>query len=508
MLRKVLYIIIDILVLCFSFLFFIWIKPASKRVYLPNYIVPFLVLVGIWIIVSFVAGKYNFSSYRRARKVFLSVWGTNIAIAGIASLLMVIFYMTSYSRLIVFGTIVSTTVFETILAFITISVFKAGTYDVVSSNVLRKPITLREDQPSDEKSFVHSKKQLPPLGISQSIIDLAGINVLNFIQDFVDLSLGNTSILATTTKFNVENLADNVYHNIVNLNRVNDIRRINKFFESVNRKMPESGIYICCAQTYQTRKKMILKRFPKLLGGGVYFFDFIINRVFPKIWGFKTIYFWLIIGRNRVISRAEVLGRLVSCGFEIVDYKRYNNKIYIASKKVSEPAYDQNPTYGPLIKMSRVGKNGKIIKVYKIRTMHPYSEYLQGYVFEKYDLDTGGKFNNDFSITTVGKIMRKLWIDELPMILNVLKGEMKIVGVRPLSKHYFSLYSKELQEKRILHKPGLVPPFYVDKPDTLEEIMASEMKYLEAYERNPFATDLQYFFKSFYNILFKKYRSA
>ena len=42
--------------------------------------------------------------------------------------------------------------------------------------------------------------------------------------------------------------------------------------------------------------------------------------------------------------------------------------------------FDNNPTYGPFIKLNRVGKNGKIIKVYKLRTMHPYSEYLQKFV--------------------------------------------------------------------------------------------------------------------------------
>ncbi len=46
------------------------------------------------------------------------------------------------------------------------------------------------------------------------------------------------------------------------------------------------------------------------------------------------------------------------------------------------------------------------------------------------------------------KIMRKFWLDEFPMFINVFKGEMKLVGVRPLSRHYFSLYSDELKEKK------------------------------------------------------------
>ena len=104
--------------------------------------------------------------------------------------------------------------------------------------------------------------------------------------------------------------------------------------------------------------------------------------------------------------------------------------------------------------------------------------------------------------------MRRFWLDEMPMLYNWLKGEMKLVGVRPLSRHYFSLYSKELQEKRIRHKPGLIPPYYADMPETLEEIQTSELKYLDAYEKKPFKTDWIYFWKALYNIIFKHARSS
>ena len=103
--------------------------------------------------------------------------------------------------------------------------------------------------------------------------------------------------------------------------------------------------------------------------------------------------------------------------------------------------------------------------------------------------------------------MRKFWLDELPMIINLLKGDMKIVGVRPLSKQYFNLYSDEMKEKRLRYKPGLVPPFYVDMPKTLEEIMESENRYLDAYSKNPVWVDIRYFFMAFYNIIFRRARS-
>ena len=166
-----------------------------------------------------------------------------------------------------------------------------------------------------------------------------------------------------------------------------------------------------------------------------------------------------------------------------------------------------NPTYGPFVKLKRIGKGGKFIKVYKLRTMHPYSEYLQDYMHIVHPLEEGGKFKNDFRISTAGKIFRTFWLDELPMLINLFRGEMKIFGVRPLSQQYFNLYSEELRQKRIRFKPGLIPPFYADMPKTLEEIQASEMRYLEAYEKHPFKTDFVYFWKALYNIFFKKARS-
>jgi lipopolysaccharide/colanic/teichoic acid biosynthesis glycosyltransferase len=105
--------------------------------------------------------------------------------------------------------------------------------------------------------------------------------------------------------------------------------------------------------------------------------------------------------------------------------------------------------------------------------------------------------------------MRKYWIDELPMLLNLLKGNMKLVGVRPISQHYFSLYCTKLQEQRTRHKPGLLPPFYADLPKTLDEIQASEMRYLTMCEqKGTLITDFIYFWKICWTIIFKRARSS
>lgn len=92
----------------------------------------------------------------------------------------------------------------------------------------------------------------------------------------------------------------------------------------------------------------------------------------------------------------------------------------------------------------RVGKNGKTFRIFKFRSMRP-------------DCEGKGKWNvgdNDNRITKVGHFLRKTKLDELPQLLNVIKGEMSLVGPRPELKYYVDLYNEE--EKAILDlKPGI-----------------------------------------------------
>ena len=294
---------------------------------------------------------------------------------------------------------------------------------------------------------------------------------------------------------------------IASIHRINDLPRVNKFFEKANICLNYGDYLLICLETKDSRRMRILNKFPRIISKPYYFLDFILKRVLPKWSVTKKIYFWITKGNNRVISLTEGLGRLVSCGFKIVGYQRIGYLTYIVSKKNSEPIYDMEPTYGLLVRLKRIGKGGKLFTVYKMRTMYPYSEYLQDFVFIKNNLQVGGKIKDDFRITSWGKLFRKLWIDELPMFINYFKGQMKFVGVRPLSRHYYSLYPEDLQELRITVKPGLIPPFYADLPQTLPEIIESERVYLESYRKNPIRTDIRYFFKAMNNIFIKKARS-
>ena len=341
----------------------------------------------------------------------------------------------------------------------------------------------------------------------QLILQEIGNEAFDLISEYIDFESEKTAIQETIAIFEVDYLEDNYYDQYINLQRINDIKRINRYFESVNSKLPVRGLFIGNVETYVLRKQRIRKKFFFPLNRIYYFLDYLFTRVFPKFSITKSFYFFITGGKNRVMSRAETLGRLYSCGFKVIKEKFIGDSLYFIAEKTKNPIKGETPSYGPIFKMKRTGKSGKIIYCYKFRTMHPYSEYLQEYIYERNQLQEGGKFSDDFRVHTMGKFFRKFWIDELPMIYNLLKGDIKIVGVRPLSEQYFGLYPEDFKNRRLNYKPGLVPPFYVDLPNTLDEIIRSEMKYFEAYDAHPLRTDIKYFFNALYNIFFKNARS-
>lgn len=292
------------------------------------------------------------------------------------------------------------------------------------------------------------------------------------------------------------------------LNRINDIRFINKHFEKINAALNVGDYYVGCVQTLENYRKKRKSRNIPIIGGFVRVWDFAFLRIAPKVWGVRKIYFALTQGKGRLLSKAETLGRLVSCGFEIEDIRPLNNVHLFIVKKKGEPIA-LKPSYGPLFKMNRVGKNGKTIGVYKFRTMHPYSEFIQSYLIQTNGYGQNGKIKDDYRMSKWSKIMRKYWIDEIPQLLNVLKGEMKLVGVRPVSKVYYDDLPDDLKEMRSKFKPGCIPPYVAfNEKNNLQNVLDCEKRYLEMKSKNPYFTDTKLFFKAIFNIVFKGKRSA
>ncbi|RXR30175.1 sugar transferase [Flavobacterium piscinae] len=96
----------------------------------------------------------------------------------------------------------------------------------------------------------------------------------------------------------------------------------------------------------------------------------------------------------------------------------------------------------PFFFQSRPGKHGKIFKIVKFKTMNDRT-------------DGEGKLLPDADrLTSVGRFVRKTSLDEIPQLLNVLKGDMSLVGPRPLLTHYLHLYN-DFQNRRHEVKPGI-----------------------------------------------------
>ena len=288
------------------------------------------------------------------------------------------------------------------------------------------------------------------------------------------------------------------------------IPHLNSRLAEANKCMEQGGYLWCHTRTSIWQRRYIMSRYPIGLNYLIFLLHFIWHRVMPKLFLTRPLYFAVTRGRNRTYHRVEVMGRLYRAGFEVVDERFRRGEFCVLARKVKAPIENDTPSGSPLIKMRRIGKGGKIVGVYKFRTMYSYSEYLQPYIYEHNHLAQGGKFADDYRITPWGHWMRKLWIDELPMIWNILHGDLKFVGVRPLSAQYLSLYTPEMQQLHTSVKPGLLPPFYAEaqRPQSVEEVQASERQYIESYLKHPLRTDLKYLRLILCNILWRGARSA
>ncbi len=96
-------------------------------------------------------------------------------------------------------------------------------------------------------------------------------------------------------------------------------------------------------------------------------------------------------------------------------------------------------------KQMRLGLNGQVFWMYKFRSMVPNAVNIGSGMFVEKD---------DPRITAVGKFLRKTSLEELPQLINILRGEMSLVGPRPAPLHHLKIYD-ERQKKRLIVKPGI-----------------------------------------------------
>ena len=495
------YIFADVVALILSVVVVLWWFPLSTQVPFQKYDVFALIFSAVWLISGYLCHRYVPVKYM---KMGIDIYRLMASAAVTFGVMYGYMWILSNKN---FSIWVLLTIWLVVLVISLIYLVLKHAYRY-ALNEEDKPIEAptRAEQSVLKSPRYYTEDEIDAL--RSSILEFATPSVIAFLEKHVELYSSNTFTLRSTELYNIRKLRDYRYDTLINFMPLNQIRGVNKLFATVNDKLPDNSFWVCCFEPQSVTKRNILNRYPKIISWLYYIAFFLYKRVLPKLFMTSRFYFDITEGKNRVLSKAEVLGRLCYCGFDIVEERKIGDLNYVIARRKFRPQNIERRVYGIFVKLNRIGKNGEKFKFYKLRTMHPYSEFLQEYIYNRYSLREGGKFNRDIRITTLGRLARKYWLDELPMIINLLKGDMKLVGVRPISQQYFSLYSKDLQEKRVRHKPGLLPPFYADMPKTLQEIEDSEMRYLTMCEnKGTFMTDFIYFWRILYTIIFRRARS-
>jgi lipopolysaccharide/colanic/teichoic acid biosynthesis glycosyltransferase len=483
-----------------------------------------VLLMGIffaWFLVSLLMHRYRIPEGRNFLKVIFPFWRSQLLSIGLVAFFIFISNLAMFSRFIILGSLLVFSLLESLVVLLYFIYSRSRGIDVAETGLFTvetidyRPLEVKKEifeAPARRYGIPGSKHRSAYLKqmLANIYLHRAG-ELYRFVEASVNLEridVTRSAVLYSPQLEQIDMLPEDSLHLLVNFQKINDFRRINRHFIAVNRRLVPGGIFVGRFESIRQRRNRLYRNYPLPLARLLHLGDFLSKRVIPKLPLLKRFYFGMSKGRNRAISFTESMGRLFFCGFKVIAWKEIDNYIYFIVRKVKAPLSDDNPSYGLLFKQRRIGKDGKIIYMYKLRTMHPYAEYIQDYVHRHHQLAGSGKIKNDFRITYWGRFFRKFLIDEIPMLINWLKRDVKLVGVRPLSESFFSTYPAELQKERIKVRPGLVPPYYADMPGSIEEVWASEKQYLGKYKKHPLWTDVVYFFKAWNNILFHHSRSS
>src|SRR5574344_144737 len=155
----------------------------------------------------------------------------------------------------------------------------------------------------------------------------------------------------------------------------------------------------------------------------------------------------------------------------------------------------------------RIGKDGKYIYLWKFRTMYPNAESsLQKILAENPELkaewDKNQKLDHDPRVTKIGRILRKTSLDEFPQFINILKGEMSLIGPRPVIGGEIEKSGKN-KAKFLSMKPGLTGYWQANgRSDTnYRNRIKLELYYVDHFS---FALDIEIFFKTFFVVALQK----
>ncbi len=468
----------------------------------------FLILSAVWLLTAMFTDKFRPAEEQNFAYEYAPFLKAGLIAAALMSVTVYVMRLFRYSRTLVFGSLLVLLLLEALLVL----------RRLIRGQVHSQPADI--ETAADVEEFLR-QRELPvdpvdvPVSIpagevlkKQALADWP--DVFEFLHSRIDLNSFDYSLMRITymhSEQSVQRVAPQSLRLFVNLQMISEIRRPNEYFLQVHSKLKRGGYFLVRKERLENYRERLEEKYPQSIATALYVLHFFWHRMCPKLPFLHSIYEFVNGGRLKVMTRAEIMGRLKFCGFRMIDFVHIGDSHWFLVRKAEAPSFESNPSYGPLIALRRVGYKGRIFRLYKLRTMHPYAEFLQDYVHETQSLDESGKFKDDFRLTKWGKVLRRYWIDELPQFINYFRGDLRLFGVRAISEHYFSLYPPDLQKLRLAVKPGIIPPYYADMPKNFEEIIDSERRYLTAYLKSPLRTDMAYFFRAIVNILIKRARS-
>lgn len=480
---------------------FIW-RIAAEKSEVWMYVAMFAALMVAWMVVGFAVQLYRPYKEIRFWRAYLSM-AADAGILVAASYWLIPMLPWNLSPQVAIWAIMIVGAIDTVVILVE-HYWKYATNMMVPAMQIEQ----RENAECTRQDEPRSKTSIN--SIHQSVLSVTTEEDYQLLLKQARLDSRQTKVVCDTNRFAFLQIPEYQYQTIVDLTLLNDAKGINRRFCIINQKLPDNGRYVCCYRPQEYMKQKLLRQYPPIIRWIVYTAYFFRKRVIPRLMLTSRLYYDITKGRKRMLSKTEVLGRLYYCGFAVDEIVPMGHIEYVFAHRQSQPyPQEQLKVYGPLIKLPRICKNKEIKYFYKFRTMHPYAEYIQKYVFDaRGGMDIADKSNDDWRITSWGRFLRKYWLDELPMLLNWLKGDVKLVGVRPLSQTMFNTYPKWLQDKRTQCRPGLIPPFYIDHPETFDELFASEDQYLTEYLEHPIRTDMKYCFLTMRSILTRRTHSA
>lgn len=218
------------------------------------------------------------------------------------------------------------------------------------------------------------------------------------------------------------------------------------------------------------------------------------NQNVEMVGGYPVISFTTAVfdSEKMIVKRIiDIIGGLFGCVFAAILLLIFGPLI-----KLESP--------GPILfKQNRVGRNGKIFSIYKMRSMYMDAEERKKELMAQNEMKgLMFKMTDDPRITKIGKFIRATSIDEFPQFLNVLKGDMSLVGTRPPTVDEFNQY-EIYHKRRLMMKPGITGMWQVSGRSDIEdfeEVVRLDLQYIDNWS---LALDFKILFKTVVVVLGK-----